>query len=198
MRTRGLMTRRNFAELWTAAAGIAIAPNLIDAHLVASAVTTSHPDVGARTRDAQASAPAAGDDKLQSAFLLDLTLDRGPANTVGSPGGNRVIVPVAGGAFDGPKLKGKVGGPSGDWIVVRADGSSVLDLRVVLETDDGQKIYMACRGIAYTPSGGTLFARIVPTFETGAAKYAWLNNVVAVGVYRPIPEKVAYRVFQIL
>jgi len=57
---------------------------------------------------------------------------------------------------------------------------------------------MACRGIAYTPPGGILFARILPMFETGAAKSLWLNNVVAVGVYRPMPDKVAYRIYRIL
>jgi hypothetical protein len=35
-------------------------------------------------------------------------------------------------------------------------------------------------------------------FETGAAKYAWLNNIVSVGVNRPMPGKVAYRVYRIL
>jgi len=35
-------------------------------------------------------------------------------------------------------------------------------------------------------------------FETGAAKGFWLNNVVAVGVYRPMPEKVVYRIYRIL
>ena len=58
---------------------------------------------------------------------------------------------------------------------------SVLDLRLVLQTDDGQKILMTCRGIAYTASDGSLFARIQPLFETGAEKYAWLNKDVAVG-----------------
>ena len=57
---------------------------------------------------------------------------------------------------------------------------------------------MACRGIAYTAEGGSLFARILPTFETGAAKYAWLNNVVAAVVYRPRAGKIGYRVYQIL
>jgi hypothetical protein len=59
-------------------------------------------------------------------------------------------------------------------------------------------IYVSWRGIAYTSPGGALFARILPVFETGAPKYAWLNNVVAVGVYRGLSGKVAYRVYQIL
>jgi hypothetical protein len=119
-------------------------------------------------------------------------------NNIGSLGVTRVIVPVSGGAVEGPKLKGTVVGPSGDWILGRPDGSSVLDVRLVLQTDDAQKIYMTWRGISYTPPGGTQYARIVPMFETGAAKYAWLNNIVSVGVHRPMPGKVAYRVYQIL
>ena len=157
--------------------------------------TTAHAPDGFGAQD---SAPAAEGDKLQSELLLDLVLDRGPANNVGSVGVNRVVVPVSGGTFEGPKLKGTVVGPGGDWIVVRPDGSSVLDIRIVLQTDDNQKIYMTCRGIAYSLPDGTLYARILPVFETGAAKYAWLNNVVAVGVYRPMPGKVAYRIYRIL
>jgi len=193
---RDLMTRRIFAKFFTAAAGTAVASAQMIGAIADSAVTTSA--VSAKTRRARKQARATGDDNLQSEFLLDLVFDRGPANNVGPVGVNRVVVPVLGGTFEGPKLKGAVIGPSGDWIVARPDGSSVLDLRLLLQTDDAQKIYMACRGIAYTPPGGTLFARILPMFETGAAKYLWLNNVVAVGVYRPMPEKVAYRIYRIL
>jgi len=82
--------------------------------------------------------------------------------------------------------------------VQRPDGSRVLDVRILLQTDDGQKIYMSWRGIAYTPPGGALWARIVPMFETASGKNAWLNNVVAVGVYRTDLDKIAYRVYRIL
>jgi hypothetical protein len=185
-RRRDPMTRRTFAKLWSAAAGAAAALPLIAA------------DDAATRPDAKPTAPAAGEEKLQSELLFDLVFERGAANDVGSPGVRRVIVPVPGGTFEGPKLKGTVSGPSGDWIVGRPDGSSVLDLRLLLQTDDAQKIYMASRGIAYTPPGGTLNARIQTLFETGAAKYAWLNDVVAVGVDRPVPGKVAYRIYRIL
>jgi Protein of unknown function (DUF3237). len=48
------------------------------------------------------------------------------------------------------------------------------------------------------PPGGAFNARILPVFETAAPKYAWLNNVVAVGLYRPHLGKIAYRVYRIL
>jgi hypothetical protein len=150
---------------------------------------------GAASLDAQSSA---ADDKLQSEFLLDLILETQAANNVGSLGVNRVIVPVSGGTFEGPKLKGTVVGPGGDWIVRRPDGSSVLDVRIILQTEDAQKIYMTYRGISVTPQGGAQYWRIVPIFETGSEKYVWLNNIVAVGVHRTLPGKVAYRIYQIL
>ena len=170
------ISRRSFATLCAAAAG------------AARLVAQSPP----------AAAPAGADEKLQSEFLLDLILETQPANNVGSPGVNRVVVPVTGGTFEGPKLKGTVVGPGGDWLVRRPDGSSILDVRILLQTDDSQKIYMTYRGISYTPQGGTQYWRIVPVFETGADKYGWLNNVVAVGVHRTLPGKVAYRIYQIL
>jgi hypothetical protein len=136
--------------------------------------------------------------ELQSEFLLELTIDAAKPHEVGLPRAGRLVVPVAGGSFDGPRLKGTIIPPAGDWISERSDGSRVLDVRALLQTDDAETIFMFWRGVAYTQSDGSLFARILPMFETQSAKYAWLNNVVGVGVYRPIPGKIRYRVFRIL
>jgi hypothetical protein len=132
---------------------------------------------------------------VRSEFLFDLSLTTLPPADIGP---DRTVVAVSGGTFDGPKLKGTVIGPAGDWMVQRHDGSRLLDVRALLQTDDGQRLYMMWRGIAYTLPGGSLYARILPMFETGAAKYAWLNNVVAVGIYRPAAGKILYRVYEIL
>jgi Protein of unknown function (DUF3237) len=134
------------------------------------------------------------DEPLRSEFLLDLVLDTQPP----IPVGDRLIVGISGGTFQGPGLTGSVTGLFGDWIVRRPDGSSVLDVRVVFSTDDGEKIFVSWRGLAYTPEGGTLHARILPLFETGSARYRWLNNVVSVSVHRPMAGRVAYRVHRIL
>jgi hypothetical protein len=173
------LTRRTFAKLSLTAATAALGLVLI---ITASAIKGE-----SETRTPQ-------DNKLQSEFLLDLTLE---AQTPHNLGG-RLIVPVSGGTFSGPRLKGIVISPGGDWIVQRPDGSRVLDVRILLQTDDGEKIYVSWRGIAYTPPGGAFNARILPVFETAAPKYAWLNNVVAVGVYRPDLGKIAYHVYRIL
>ena len=152
--------------------------------------------LGANAKEKQTD--PAQDDKLQSEFLLDLTLEAQAPQNLGSVGGGRLIVPVSGGTFTGPRLNGTIIPPGGDWIAQRPDGSRILDVRLLLQTDDGQKIYVSWRGIATTSPGGALKARISPVFETAAAKYTWLNNVVAIGVYRPDLGKIAYRIYRIL
>jgi hypothetical protein len=180
------LTHRTFAKLSVPAAATTFGLVLTITGLAASAPKSED---GART---------AQDDKLQSEFLLDLTLEAQTPHNLGSASGGRLIVPVSGGTFAGPRLKGTIVPPGGDWIVQRSDGSRVLDVRILLQTDDGQKIYVSWRGIAYMPLGGAFNARILPVFETAAPKYAWLNNVVAVGVYRPDLGKIAYRIYRVL
>lgn len=148
-----------------------------------------------RTLSAQSGATA---DTLRSEFLCQLSLETQPPLAVGSPTGDRLIVSVSGGSFEGPKLRGKIANSGGDWIVARPDGSRSLDVRIVLVTDEGEQVFVTWRGIAYTGKDGALVARIVPLFETKSQKYAWLNNVVAVGVYQPGNKNITYRVYQIL
>ena len=129
---------------------------------------------------------------------MDLILDTQPANNIGSIGVNRVIVPVSGGTFDGPKLKGTVL-PGGDWIVRRPDGSSVLDVRIILQTDDAQKIYMQYPGHQLHAQGRPpILADRSSLRDRRREGTTWLNNIIAVGVHRTLAGKVAYRIFQIL
>jgi hypothetical protein len=138
------------------------------------------------------------DDKLQSRFLANLVLEIEAGHDTGSANGGHEVVSVTRGSIDGPRIKGTIISPSGDWMLQRPDKSRLLDVRLLVQTEDGESVYVSCRGVAYTAPDGKLFARITPVFETSAAKYAWLNNIVAVGVYRPIPGRVAYRIYEIL
>lgn len=134
---------------------------------------------------------------LKSELLMDVVFDVAAPHNLGT----RLIVPVTGGTFTGPKLKGTALSNGGDWIVRRPDGASVLNVRATLKTDDDQLIYMTYDGIMYTPPGAKptdMYWRTTPRFETASEKYAWITRVVAVGVGVPTPGKAAYRVFQIL
>jgi Protein of unknown function (DUF3237) len=139
---------------------------------------------------AASSAPA----PLKTEFLMDAVFDVAAPQTVGP----RRIVPVTGGTFEGPKLKGTALGGGADWILVRPDGVSELSVRVTLRTDDEQLINLTYRGLLFTPKGGEQYWRTTPIFETGAPKYEWLNKIIAVGVGKNVPGKAAYSIYHIL
>ena len=109
------------------------------------------------------------------------------------PHGTRIIVPVAGGDFEGPRLRGKVLPGGGDWLLQRSDGVLELDLRITLETDDHALIYMTFQGLRH----GNYF-RTLPRFETSAETYAFLNRIVTVGVGEARPEGAVHRIDEIL
>src|SRR5690348_7602186 len=76
--------------------------------------------------------------------------------TVGAPleigqvaQGRRRIVPITGGTFEGPGIRGKVMNGGADWQIIRADGFTELDTRYTLETDKGQIIYVQNPGMRH-------------------------------------------------
>ena len=151
---------------------------------------------GQGTAPAATPAPLPPPDALKSELLFDLILETGGPG--GGAVGSRQIVPVTGVTFEGPKLRGKVLPPGGDWLVRTSETVRVLDVRTLLLTDDDQRIYLSYRGVLYTPAGAPRYQRVGMMFETASEKYAWLNQIIAVGVGYTVPQRVPYRVFQIL
>lgn len=89
------------------------------------------------------------------------------------PQGARVDV-----AFEGRgtgRLAGRVSGT--DHLRIRADGRMDLDIRAVIETDDGQRIALAASGVA-TPRAGDPVADLHEnvTLTTAFAPYSWVNS----------------------
>ena len=144
-------------------------------------------------------------------FLFEITLQIDRPQRIGETGrGNRQIVPVTGGAFEGPRLKGRVLPGGGDWSVVRPDGVAELDVRVTLETEDGALIYASYPGyLTNLPLiGGRWRAgeavpldeydfAVTPRFETAAEQYAWLTRTICIGAGEVIPRAVRYRVYAV-
>jgi hypothetical protein len=83
------------------------------------------------------------------------------------------------GTVDGPRIKGKIVQPSGDWLRTMANGLNRLDVRLTIQTDDDQIIYVSYNGA--TLNAGDCYFVTAPTFETKSERYAWLNGVQAIG-----------------
>jgi hypothetical protein len=150
--------------------------------------------------------------EIRTTHLFKMTLEVAGMQLIGAtPTGNRRIGLVAGGTFEGARLRGKVLPGGADWIVVRPDAVTTLDVRLVLETDDGAAIGMTYRGLRHGPAEvmarlnrgevvdpSTYYFRIAVAFETAAAKYAWLNGAAFVGTGDRTPSGPIYDVFEVL
>jgi hypothetical protein len=144
--------------------------------------------------------------------LLTLTLHGIEIHRLGrTPAGDRLIGVVAGGRFEGERLRGTVLPGGNDWIVGRADGTWAIDVRLPLRTDDGALIGMSYRGVRLaapevlervrrgdTVERSEFFIRMAVTFETSAPRYDWINRVLGLGLGRPVPDGVTYQVFEVV
>ncbi len=135
------------------------------------------------------------------------------AINVGSgPYGNRLVVEVTGGDFEGKRLKGKVLSGGGDWLLAGPDGFGRIDVRVQFMTDDGAAIYLSYTGlIEMTEKVGQALAdgsvgtdygdhyfRTTPCMETGDPRYAWVNRTVFVAEGHIKPGRVVeYKVYRV-
>ncbi len=149
---------------------------------------------------------------MNSQPLMTVRIIAAPPQKIGAiPHGTRSIVPVTGGDFEGPRLRGKVMPGGGDWLLLRSDAVLELDLRIMLETDDGALIHMSFQGLRHGPADviaalgrgevvdpASYYFRTVPRFETSTEKYAFLNRIITVSVGETRPDGAVHRIEEIL
>ena len=150
--------------------------------------------------------------EIKTEFLFKIALEVPPVLDLGNtPYGHRRIARIAGGNFEGPKLKGTVLPGGGDWLLVRNDQVLQLDVRLVMETDDKQMIYMTYKGYRHGPKDvidrlnrgesvdpSLYYFRATPYFETSSDKYGWLNRICTVATGQRSASGPTYHVFQVL
>lgn len=84
--------------------------------------------------------------------LLVMRLAVPKIHVVGAaPGGVRRLAVVSGGTFEGERLSGQVLDGGNDWINVRGDGATLLDVRLALKTSDDAIIAMLIAGSGMAP-----------------------------------------------
>jgi hypothetical protein len=111
-----------------------------------------------------------------------------------TPQGLRRIIPILGGSFAGPKIRGTFFGNGADWQVTRPDGVLFADAIYAIKTDDGVIIQIRNRGLRHAApeviermmSGKPVdpseyYFRTVPEFTAPVGKYDWLNKSIFVG-----------------
>lgn len=114
-----------------------------------------------------------------------------------APGGTQVVIPVTGGRVEGARFRGTVVAPSADWTTMRADGTTRLDIRMQIETDDGALVLVRALGTA-RPGPHGIEVRSSHQYETGDERYAWLNGVQAITIGTMTPTGVDLEVYELL
>jgi hypothetical protein len=136
--------------------------------------------------------------------------------TVGDPqdvgeisAGHRRIVPLTGGTFSGPELRGTLlPGASADWQIILPNGTALGDVRYTLETEPGDLLYVQSQSVRHgSPEvlerlgrgedvdAGEYTFRGSANIETGAANLDWLNKGIFISVGGRQPGGVIYEVY---
>lgn len=123
----------------------------------------------------------------QLEYVVELKVKCEGAYQVGQTShGNRFIIPIVGGTFEGPKMKGTILSGGADYqLQDNEHGRTEVEAIYSIKTDDGENIHVRNRGLICTgkdENGNPQFYfRTTPQFEAPFdSKYAWLNNAIFV------------------
>jgi len=132
------------------------------------------------TASAQVTEPK---DTPQLEFALQLKVTLGDSYDVGdTQHGQRIVIPITGGTFEGPAIKGTIISGGADYqLANKALNRTELEAIYSIKTDDGVYIHVRNRGIISSGKDAqgnpTFYFKAAPQFEAPAdSKYAWLNN----------------------
>jgi len=149
--------------------------------------------------------------EIKTEFLFTMALEFEVSILGNTPYGVRRIARLSTGNFKGPKLKGAVLPGGGGWMLLRLDDVLEIEVRLTLETEDKQQIYMNWMGLRHGPKevidrlyrGETAdptsyYFRTTPYFETSSEKYSWLNRICSIGTGSLAASERTLHVFQVL
>jgi Protein of unknown function (DUF3237) len=148
---------------------------------------------------------------LKFEFLFELSADVGELISLGAcPLGERRVVYIDGGRFEGPTMRGTIIGGA-DWQILRGDGALELDARYAIREEGGGVVQVLSQGYRHGPpevmarlargedvDPASYFFRTTMRFETGASELAWLNRTIAVATAARQARRVNMRAWRLL
>jgi hypothetical protein len=148
--------------------------------------------------------------ELPVEHLFDLAVDLEPAQVVPTNLGTRMNFRAKRGRFEGPKLRGELLPGFGDALLVGSDQVGRIRAYATLRTEDGAMIEFTAGGVIKIPADGLqrladgerlpfgeTYVRTTPKLETADERYAWLNELVLVGLNQLSPNHVDYRIYKV-
>jgi len=143
---------------------------------------------------------------------MNLAVDVGEIVSMGSaPLGERRVVSILGGTFEGSGMRGEVLSGGNDWQILRADGVLDIDANYVLKEQGGGLVRVISQGYRYGPpevmaamargedlDPSSYFFRAILRFETGAPYLASLNRTIAVATAERKARQVLLSAYRLL
>jgi hypothetical protein len=146
--------------------------------------------------------------KLEFIFGARVTVDT-PQDLGAFNKGQRRVVPITGGEFSGPDMRGRVL-PGADWQLVRHDGVAELEARYTLSTDDGATIHvrnlarrhgpaevMAALSAGQPVEPGSYYFCGSTFFETTDERYAWMTKHIVICTGQREPATVTLQFYKV-
>jgi Protein of unknown function (DUF3237) len=147
--------------------------------------------------------------QLQFAFEIRARVGAPQRGGVGRLG-ERVHVPIGGGTVQGPRLNGQVMPGGGDWLLLRADGASVVEAHYSIRADDGTPIYVHNRGLRVSSravlerlqrgepvADDEMYFRSTPVFDAPDGPHGWLSDRLFVARLARAGDAVVVQVFEL-
>ena len=120
-------------------------------------------------------------DTPQLEFVMQLKVTLGETYSCGeTQHGRRTVIPITGGTFEGPNIKGTILNGGADYQLA-SGGRTEVEAIYSIKTDDGVYIHIRNRCIIASSKDAqgnpSFYFRCAPQFEApNDSKYAWLNN----------------------
>jgi Protein of unknown function (DUF3237) len=144
--------------------------------------------------------------------LFDLVAELAPTNLLGhGPRGERRMVPILSGSFEGSRLRGTILPGGVDWQIVRPDGVTEIEAHYSLQTDDGVVIRVINKGYRHGPpdvmrrisEGETVasfkyYFRAAPIFDTPLGRYEWLSRSLFISTGERSANSVLLRFYEVM
>jgi hypothetical protein len=145
-------------------------------------------------------------------FAFELHAEVGKPDEVGAvPGGTRRVIPILGGTFSGSGLKGKILPGGADHQLLQSDGFTQLEARYILQTEQGEMIYVTNRGMRHGPAEvlqrlnagervdpNLIYFRTAATLDTPSQRLQWMARSIFVCVGERYPTEVVVRFYRVL
>ena len=120
-------------------------------------------------------------DTTQLEFALQLRVTLGETFSIeNTQHGRRTVIPITGGTFEGPLLRGTIINGGADY-QLNTENRTELEAIYCIKTDDNVYIHVRNRGIIANGKDAngnpTFYFKAAPQFEAPAdSRYGWLND----------------------